>query len=113
MIKNKQNTKHYFWNTTCEAWHLVNSKDLSVIQESMPPNTEEQLHKHQKTQQFFFILKGEAVLVLENKKMIVKQGEGFHVEKNKTHKIINATQKELSFLVISQPHSNNDRINIK
>ena len=55
MIKNKQNTEHYFWGNKCEGLHMVKTENLSVIQEIMPPSTKEQVHYHNKAIQFFNI----------------------------------------------------------
>lgn len=60
MIIDTENTKHYTWGKNCDGWHLLDSETLSIIQERMPANTEESLHFHKLSQQFFFILKGTA-----------------------------------------------------
>lgn len=112
MKKTKQNSKEYSWGTNCLGWHLVNEKELSVIQEVMPPNTGEVAHKHRDSQQFFFILKGIATFELEGKVTLVKENEGMHIQKNQVHKIQNNTDMDLEFLVISQPHSHKDRITV-
>jgi hypothetical protein len=39
----KQNAEHYIWGDNCDGWHLVNNKDLSVIHERMPVNTNGQV----------------------------------------------------------------------
>jgi len=112
MIKNKQNTEHYFWGNKCEGFHLVKTDDLSIIQEIMPPNTTEKLHFHKNSQQFFYILKGIATFEIENEIFIVKNGNSIHLLQNIKHKISNLESKELKFLVISQPTTRDDRIEI-
>ena len=94
------------------GWHLVNSPELSVIQELMPPNTSEVQHKHLNAQQFFFILKGVATFDLAGKITVLKENEGIHVYKDQAHQIKNNSDKDLEFLVISQPHSHNDRVTV-
>ena len=54
--------EHYTWGQNCDGWQLVKGASLSVIQEQMPPGTSEVRHFHQKAQQFFFILSGEAAM---------------------------------------------------
>ena len=112
MIKSKKNSEFYSWGDNCKAWQLVNSKDMSVIQEIMPPNSEEQLHFHTKTQQFFFVLAGKAEFTFGNEKAVVQSGSGIHIIKGQAHKVKNTTNKNLELLVISQPHSHLDRINL-
>ena len=43
-IKNIQNSENYKWGKNCDGWKLVDTNSLSVIQEKMPPKTEENLH---------------------------------------------------------------------
>jgi mannose-6-phosphate isomerase-like protein (cupin superfamily) len=78
----------------------------------MPPKTAESLHKHSKSQQFFYVLKGEAVFELSGENYIIKANEGMHVKPNQVHRIMNATDVDLELLVISEPHSHADRIDI-
>lgn len=111
MKKNKENSEHYHWGASCSGWHLVKTKDLSVIEELMPPNTQEQLHYHNRTQQFFYILKGQAVFEMENEVLVIQSKEGIHIQAGTKHRIKNETAENLEFLVISQPTSKEDRIN--
>ena len=59
---NRAMALHYFWKKVCEGWHLVERDDLSVIAEKMPPRTAEDMHYHQKAQQFFYVLSGQAAM---------------------------------------------------
>jgi mannose-6-phosphate isomerase-like protein (cupin superfamily) len=71
--------EHYTWGESCDSWHLLKDADLSVIQEQMPPNGSEVRHFHHKAQQFFFVLSGEAVIEMNNKKIALRAGEGLHI----------------------------------
>ena len=110
MKKSKENSEQYTWGDNCKGWHLIKTPSLGVIQETMPPGSEEVMHKHQLAQQFFFILKGEAVFELDGETTTVKAGEGIHVLPGKVHRIKNKTDQEIEFLVISEPHAHGDRI---
>jgi len=110
MIKNKENSPSYKWGDDCTGWHLVNNPSLGVIQEIMPPNTYEVNHKHAKSQQFFFILKGTATFLVEGEKIEIPNGSGIQIEKGTWHQIKNLTEGEIEFLVISEPHAHGDRI---
>lgn len=112
MKTTRENSEKYGWGTDCLGWHLVNNPELSVIQELMPANTTEVKHKHLNVQQFFFVLKGVATFDLEGKITLVKENEGIHVQRNQEHQIKNNTESDLEFLVISQPHSHNDRVTV-
>ena len=112
MIKNKENTEHYFWGKNCEGFHLLKSEKLSIIQEIMPPKTSEIVHYHNNSQQFFYILKGKATFEINDKKVIVEKESSIHIKPKYQHKIYNNEESNLEFLVISQPTTKNDRVNI-
>jgi mannose-6-phosphate isomerase-like protein (cupin superfamily) len=103
---------HYQWGNGCDGWVLVDTQNLSVKQERMPPQTSEALHYHEKAQQLFFILKGIATFEVEDKSYTVQSGEGFYIEAMKKHRIINNTAGDLEFILSSQPSTSNDRYNI-
>jgi mannose-6-phosphate isomerase-like protein (cupin superfamily) len=112
MKRDKESSQHYTWGENCDGWHLLKTDSLSVIQERMPPNTSEVLHYHQKAQQFFYILMGQATFEIEGKTFNVNSNEGFYVKPNKKHKIKNEGNIDLHFLVISEPKAHGDRTNI-
>ena len=111
-IKNTGNSEHYIWGENCDGWHLLKSDSLSIIQEKMPPDTEESLHFHTKAQQFFYILKGTATFEVDNEIYSVEEGSGFHIQANEIHRIFNRTTEDLEFIVISEPKSHGDRTNL-
>lgn len=101
--------KQYKWGNNCEAWNFVDHKDLSVKLESMPPGTEEVLHYHKLSQQFFYITKGKAVFEADEVILIVYEGEGIHIEAGCKHRIMNKEEVTLEFIVCSRPSAHNDR----
>ena len=113
MKKSLENSEQYTWGDNCSGWELVKSETLSVIEESMPPNTSEVRHYHSKVQQFFYVLKGEATFEIGNEILKVSRREGLHVEPKVIHQIRNEGETNLEFLVISQPTSRGDRINME
>ena len=112
MKKTTKNSKSYNWGDGCTAWQFVNTPTMSVIRETMPPKSSETLHKHSRSQQFFFIIKGEALFELGGERYTIKENEGMHVKPNQVHRITNPTDQNLELLVISEPHSHADRIDI-
>ena len=103
--------KHYTWGKDCDGWNLADEESLSVKQERMPAGTSEEMHFHNKAQQFFFILKGEARFEIEGTIYNVKEGEGIHIRAGSKHRIMNNGTEDLEFLLCSQPSTINDRIN--
>lgn len=112
MIKSKENSQHYIWGNNCDSWILNDSQNLSVKQEMMPPGTSEKLHFHENSQQFFYILKGEAIFFINDEKHFVKTGESITIFAKSKHYISNESTVTLEFLVISNPSTNNDRTEI-
>ena len=113
MIINTKNTKHYQWGNNCQAWTFIQSENVIVKEELMPPHTEEQLHFHNETEQFFYILEGKATFLLENEKVSLLKNEGIKISAKQIHKISNESSGELRFLVMSFPGNMNDRANIQ
>ena len=113
MKKSKDNSTHYTWGDHCSGWHLVQTDSLSIIEELMPPNTQEQMHYHAHSQQFFRILRGKATFEFEDDLIEVAPGEGIHILPNTKHRIRNDQLEDLAFLVISQPTTRRDRVEVE
>jgi mannose-6-phosphate isomerase-like protein (cupin superfamily) len=102
--------KHYVWGAGCDGWNLVDTPELSVKQERMPPHTAEATHYHRVARQFFFILEGTAVFETSEGRVEVAAKEGFEIEPGLKHSIKNESDTELVFILCSQPSTTNDRI---
>jgi mannose-6-phosphate isomerase-like protein (cupin superfamily) len=113
MIINTKNTKNYQWGNNCQAWTFIQSENVIVKEELMPPHTEEQLHFHNETEQFFYILDGKASFLLESEKISLSKNDGIKISAKQIHKIGNETSEDLRFLVMSFPGNSNDRVNIQ
>ena len=112
MITSTENAEHYIWGDNCDGWPLLRSDSLSVIQERMPPGTAEQLHYHERAQQVFYILSGTATFEVESETWTVLAGQSLHIPPTARHRISNITDIDLHFLVISEPKTQGDRINL-
>ena len=105
----RKNAEHYRWGVDCDAWYLVNDEQLSVIEEFMPPGAAEIRHHHQKAQQFFYILSGEAIMEVEGNPVLVPAGSGIRIMPGVRHQIRNPSSSPLRLLVISHPPSHGDK----
>lgn len=112
MIKSIKNAEHYNWGANCDGWHLLKTDNLSVIQERMPAGTSEQLHFHKQSQQLFYILSGVATFEIEGEAFVVKANESIHVPHDRRHFVSNKEESVLEFLVISEPMSHGDRVDL-
>lgn len=108
-ITSINNSKHYKWGDNCDGWHLVASKNLSVIQERMPPGTSEVRHYHEKSEQYFYVLNGVACIEVEGEVHSVNVQEGLYVAAGLPHQVFNKSSLELAFIVVSTPPSHGDR----
>lgn len=106
----KENAEHYRWGEVCDAWHLVRSPDLSVIEERMPPGASEVRHYHVRARQFFYVLSGELTIELEERAWVLRSGEGIEIAPGQRHQVMNRSEAEARMLVVSQPMSHGDRV---
>lgn len=106
-------SNHYSWGDGCDGWNLLKREDISIIQERVPPGKFEIKHYHNHSRQFFYILKGSAVMEFENKKVMLYEKEGMEIIPGEVHQFRNESEMDVEFLVISFPPASNDRINLK
>ena len=106
----RQTAKHYFWKEVCDGWHLVERDDLSVIAEKMPPNMAEDMHYHNKSRQFFYILSGQATMRFADREVVLDSGNGIEIEPGEAHQMNNCSDSEIEFIVVSMPKSHGDKV---
>ena len=109
---NRQNAEHYIWGDNCEGWRLVNSPELSIIYEKMPPGTSEKKHYHKKAKQFFFIVDGMASIETEEKIYHLEKHEGLEILPGIKHRFFNSSDGTIEFIVTSNPSTLNDRFDV-
>lgn len=111
--RSSESISPYQWGENCLGWHLLQSDSLSVIEEKMPPATSEIRHFHERSQQLFYIISGLATFTINDEIIEAKAGESVHIPPKTIHQIRNQQISiDLHFLVISQPKSHGDRVNL-
>ena len=108
-VISRETAEHYAWGGSCDGWHLVKRPDLSVIQERMPPRTAEVRHLHHLARQFFYVLRGVGHLEVSGRVHELIPGHGFEVPPGTPHQMLNRSESEVEFIVVSHPHSHGDR----
>ncbi|EMC4267742.1 cupin domain-containing protein [Cronobacter sakazakii] len=108
----KANAEHYLWGGDCDGWHLVKNQNLSVIHELMPVGRAEQRHYHEQSRQCFFVLSGELTMALNGEHVTLTAGEAIEIPPLAPHQARNDGQETVEFLVISQPTTRGDRVNL-
>ncbi|ALB63580.1 Mannose-6-phosphate isomerase [Cronobacter condimenti 1330] len=108
----KANAEHYLWGGDCDGWHLVKSQGLSVIHERMPAGRAEQRHYHEQSRQCFFVLRGTLTMELNGERVTLLPGEAIEIPPQAPHQARNDSAQETEFLVISQPTTRGDRVDL-
>lgn len=106
----KYNSEHYCWGDLCDGWHLVKTAELSIIHEKMPAKTSEVRHCHEKANQFFFVLTGQASIEIDGELTLLNEHEGIEVLAKTPHQMMNNSSEPIEFIVISMPNSKGDRV---
>jgi mannose-6-phosphate isomerase-like protein (cupin superfamily) len=108
------NAGHYTWGKDapagCDAWYLVRTPDLHILEELMPPGTSETPHHHTRARQFFYVLAGELTLSVEGQPHTLHAHQGLEIAPGELHQAINRSDSPVRFLVTSHPPSHGDRI---
>lgn len=91
------------WNEVCQAFHLVDRADLSVVEEHMPPGTSGESHVHARSRQFFQVLSGTGTLTVDSAEVQVPAGSGIEVPPRAQHHMRNDGSEDLVMLVVSCP----------
>lgn len=75
----------------------------SVALVVIPPGKASLLHYHPETEESYFILKGQARMILGEEEAMMRPGQIVLIQAPKPHKIINAGEEDLEFLAFCAP----------
>ena len=101
---------HFPWGTGCDGWHLLQSAALSIVEERMPPGAAEVRHYHRQALQFFYVLGGHLSIEIDHREFKVAAGQGISIAAGAAHEVRNRSATDATFLVISCPPSQGDRV---
>lgn len=110
MIVNRASATHYSWGDGCDGWMLAPGRELSVIEERMPPGTAENPHHHELARQFFYVLEGTFTMVLAGERHTLQPGDGIEIAPGVIHQARNDSTADVRFLVASSPTTRGDRV---
>jgi mannose-6-phosphate isomerase-like protein (cupin superfamily) len=99
------------WRDGYKGWNLVSLAELHIVQEWMPPHAHEVAHIHESTHQFYFVLAGEAHVVLNGHHYILRAHEGIEIPLGAVHQM-KTDELEVEFLVISSGPPRDDRVDV-
>ena len=102
--------KAYQWGDGGVGWPLVETEALLVIEETLAPGCSEKYHYHNQAEQCFYMLVGGAVMQFaDGQRVKIDTGMALHIPPETSHAIVNQSDKEIRFLVISAPSTRGDR----
>ncbi|PCH62040.1 MAG: hypothetical protein COC09_09705 [Gammaproteobacteria bacterium] len=84
------------------------AKNQSLAEAIVPVGTTTLLHKHQKTEEFYYILEGEGEMVLGDDKFNVTVGDTICIKPNTPHQITGLGNIDLRFLCSCSPAYSHD-----
>ncbi|HXX73394.1 MAG TPA: cupin domain-containing protein [Candidatus Acidoferrales bacterium] len=99
-LTSTENAEHYSWGENCHGWFLLKDSDMHIIQERMPPGTQEKRHIHNRSRQFY-VLRGELTIILEREIVRLRVGEGLEIEPGTAHQAQNNSGDEVEFIATS------------
>ena len=102
--------EHYPWGEHSDGWHLVKDERPRVIEEQMPPGTAEVFHHQVQSQQFCFILSGDAVIEVDGSQTRLLAHQWLRIPPGIRPQIRKASKEPVQRLVISQPPAHRDRV---
>ncbi len=84
------------------------AQNQSLAEAIVPPGTTTLLHKHHKTEEFYYILEGEGKMVLGEKTFKVIVGDTICITANTSHQITAIGDSDLRFLCSCSPAYSHD-----
>lgn len=99
----RETARHAVWDEVCDAYHLLDRQDLSVVQEILPAGTVTEPHAHQRSRQFFYVLAGTATVVLGRREFTLEVGDGIEIPPRTGHHVRNEGEQPVELLVVSAP----------
>ena len=87
------------------TWLVPNAQknEMEPILITLSPNSETQIDYPHEGQEFGYVLEGELLLIIDNKKYKVKEGETFYYDSNKNHYLRNVKDKICKVIWVSSP----------
>lgn len=94
------------------SYVITDQQALCIKHEIMPPGSSETLHHHEEAQQQFYIIRGRATFKIQSQTIQLQAHEQITIEPPLAHLIQNEGMEDLEFILVSQPSTQNDRIEI-
>ncbi len=87
------------------------NKNLSLAEAIVPCGFQTFLHKHEKSEELYYIVEGRGIITLKDEEFNVTAGDTIYIAPNTAHKIKNIGEKPLRILCCcAPPYSHEDTI---
>ena len=97
-IINKNNSKIYELTEKFPTYG-----NFSAAYFELPPNESDKKHYHPNMDETYFIVKGEATVLIDDETKRVRSGDLIFIPRNSVHCMINDSQEMLEFVAFSSP----------
>lgn len=77
----------------------------------LKPNDRLGKHYHNEVEETFFLLEGNAKMIINDEEILAQPGDAFQLSPKDTHDIFNHTDKDAKFIFIKAPFLPEDKIN--
>jgi len=111
-IVSRTTAERYTWGVACEGWRHLDCRDLTVIEERIPPGAGEVRHLHRNARQLFFVLNGALTIEKADATFVLNAGDSLEMEPGVPHQVLNTSKADVYFLVVSAPSTRDDRTNL-
>ncbi len=97
-IVDKNNSKIYELTSK-----LPTNGEFSVAYIELPPNESDKKHFHPNMDETYFIIKGDATILIDDKRKRVSSGDLIFIPKKSVHCLINDSNEMVEFVAFSSP----------
>lgn len=81
---------------------LLDTDYCKVKQITVKPNQRLSYQRHEKREEYWTIVKGQATVTLNDKKIALSEGQQIHIPQHANHRIANKTSEDLIFIEIQR-----------
>ncbi len=90
------------------AYRNSSIRNMSLAEARLVPSQSTQAHRHQKTEEIYFILEGTGLMQIEDELQFVREGDAIAIPPGTLHRITNTGGDTLRFLCCCAPPYEHD-----
>jgi mannose-6-phosphate isomerase-like protein (cupin superfamily) len=107
-VINRDSVAAFTTKDTSTIREILAPRNSSIVQQSLAeallgPGAKTQAHRHPKTEEIYYILRGAGLMAIESERREVVTGDGVAIPAGKRHQILNIGDEDLVFLCCCVP----------